>query len=95
MHVWGPSGLAAGDLDHDGHVDLAVASGFGHTVSIQMGNGAGGFSRQIDMTGNTYPAGEVLTDLNDDGALDLVTTNPNYPTLGTVSTFLGLGTGSS
>ena len=40
----GPSSLAAGDLDGDGHADLAVVNEGDATVMVFFGNGVGGFT---------------------------------------------------
>jgi hypothetical protein len=74
----GPLVVAVGDLNGDGRPDLAVANnkgGTGTTASILLGLAGGGFGPKADYTIGTGPTGIVLSDLNSDGRLDLVTSN--------------------
>jgi FG-GAP-like repeat/FG-GAP repeat len=67
----GPLALAAGDFNNNGALDIAVVVNTG--VNILMGNGQGGFSAPafVQATGN-----QILTaDFNNDGKLDLATSN--------------------
>lgn len=69
------SGLALGDYNEDGFLDVAVTStGSGDFVSILFngGNGTFGAARTV---GTGDGAGLASGDLNGDGHLDLVTTN--------------------
>jgi hypothetical protein len=67
-------GVAVGDIDRDGHMDVAAAS-HGGGVAVFYGNGKGGF--RVSRTG--LPGGEfsaqavVLLDVNRDGLPDIVT----------------------
>jgi hypothetical protein len=66
-------GVAAGDIDRDGHIDVVAASHGGGVASF-FGDGKGGF--RVDRTGlpgREFSAQAVaLLDVNRDGRLDLV-----------------------
>ena len=73
----GPTGLAAGDFNHDGHLDLAVAaagdSAQGASLAILLGNGDGTFrAPQLFDPGPGAPTTVAVADFNGDGNLDVV-----------------------
>jgi hypothetical protein len=80
----GPASVAAGDLNGDGHLDLAVVNSAGshgptptlETVSVLLGTGSGGFGAPVPYSVgvNTYPDAVALGDFNGDRRLDLVVT---------------------
>ena len=88
----GPAALAAGDLDGDTHPDLVVANSSANTLSVLLGDGAGGFSEATGspITVGTNPRAVAIGDLDGDTDLDVVVSNQG---LGTVSVLLGDGTG--
>ncbi len=91
----GPAGLAVGDFNKDGLPDLAVANTLSSTISILLGNGAGGFQPTANYgTGNENGSGDnavAVGDFNLDGNPDVATVDSND---GLVYVFLGAGNGS-
>ena len=84
-----PNSVAVGDFNGDGHQDIAVVNTGGNTVSIFLGNGAGGFSPPSSFATDTSPQAVVITDFNGDGIEDLAVTSQDG-----VSIFLGNGNGT-
>ena len=73
----GPTGLAAGDLDGDGDIDIAASSVVGGDLDVLFNDGSGTFSpAQQVIDGNNLPD-IAMADLNGDGSLDLAATAPN------------------
>jgi FG-GAP-like repeat len=95
-----PSSIAVGDLNGDGHPDLAVANAysdiFSSTVSILLGNGDGTFRPQTEYAVGDYPFAVAMGDLNGDGRLDLAVANEssNNTLANGVSVLLGNGDGT-
>ena len=82
-------GIAAGDLDGDGALDVAVTSG-GY-VSVLLGNGNGTFQAALLYPAGYSPTGLALADFDQDGHLDAAVVDP---LLQTVSILFGTGDGS-
>ncbi len=76
-----PWGIASGDLDGDGKIDLVVANGSDTTVSIFRNTGSGSalsFDKTTLRVGYA-PLGLTIADLNGDGKPDLATAhNDDY-----------------
>jgi hypothetical protein len=86
----GPESVAVGDFNGDGRQDLATANTWADTVSIQLGNGAGGFSATSIAAGGS-PYDLAVGDFNNDSKQDLaVVNNEQY---GGLSLLTGDGTG--
>ncbi|MCU1309078.1 MAG: Alkaline phosphatase [Candidatus Angelobacter sp.] len=94
-----PAGLAVGDFNRDGKLDLAVATSFrdSNSIAILLGNGDGTF-RAIDCcsVGNTSaPVGLAVGDFNNDGILDIAVANEGGPfASGNTAILLGIGNGT-
>jgi hypothetical protein len=69
-----PAALAAGDLDGDGDLDLAVANYGSDTVRVLLGDGSGtSFTQGASVPVNDGPVSIALADFNNDDQLDLAT----------------------
>ncbi len=99
-------GTAAGDLDGDGRVDLAVTNFYGESTTFFRNLGDGMFGDQTAGIGLSAPSryllgfGVAFLDANDDGRLDLATANghvnddrPRYPYAMPAQILLGVGGG--
>src|SRR6266566_1984429 len=96
----GPSGMAVGDFNGDGKLDLAVDdygcpldcnSSPSNAVTVLLGNGDGTFLPGPSLTVGNGPAGVAVGDFNGDGKPDLAVANLNDNTL---SILLGNGDGT-
>ena len=90
-----PTGVAVGDLNGDGKLDLAVANYGSGTLSVLLNTTAVGasvvtFATHVEYTVGTHPFSVAVGDLNGDGKLD--TAVANYGS-GSVSVLLGNGAG--
>ncbi len=86
-----PQDVAAGDFDRDGNIDLAVLNSNDKTISILIGDGAGGFTPSGTYGTGNGPVAIVVGDFNGDGKLDLAVANSSDQT---VSIRLGNGDGT-
>ena len=74
-------GVACGDLDGDGRLDLAVTNFYGESTTLFHNLGGGLFADQTAAVGLAAPSryllgfGVAFLDANNDGRLDLVTAN--------------------
>jgi uncharacterized protein (TIGR03437 family) len=87
-----PFSLAAADFNRDGKEDLATANFFGGTVSVLLGNGAGGFTigPGSPFAVGGEPFSVVSGDFNGDGIPDLATANSSG---NNITVLLGNGAG--
>ena len=86
----GPHSEAAADLNRDGKLDLAVANANGTTISIFLGDGAGGFGSPVPVSVGDGPSSIAVGDVNRDKKLDLAVTNAESDS---ISILLGDGLG--
>jgi len=102
----GPQGIAVGDLNGDGKVDIVAANQCGvdpncrlGTISVLLGNGDGTFQKELSFPGGFFPLSVAITDFNGDGHLDVAVadacgTDPTCTSNGTVGILLGNGDGT-
>ena len=87
-----PQSLAVADLNGDGKLDLVIACANTNTITVLLGNGAGGFTPAASspFAVGASPSSVLIADVNDDGKLDLLIANSGDSTL---SLLLGNGNG--
>src|SRR6266516_3725403 len=74
----GPSGMAVGDFNGDGKLDLAVVNFGDWNIYVLLGNGVGTFQAARSVyfaSGGGFPWYVVTADFNGDGKLDLAVSN--------------------
>lgn len=72
-----PTFLAAGDLDGDGDIDLAASLNTPHNYLVEVlpNDGTGAFPGHQVLVAGDAPYGIIVSDLDSDGDLDIVTAN--------------------
>lgn len=72
-----PVALAVADFDGNGKLDLAVANSAGSSISILLGDGAGGFTTapQSPYKTGRIPVAVAVADCNGDGKPDVIVAN--------------------
>ena len=86
-----PAGVATGDFNGDGNLDIVVANQAADTVSILLGDGKGGFAAHNDFATAPGPVALTTIDFDRDGKLDLAVA---CDTAGMIELFRGNGDGT-
>jgi hypothetical protein len=92
-------GIATGDFNGDGKLDIATVSLNENTLNVFLGNGDGTFTGGFTytFTGPNSPMSVIAADVHGEGKLDLIVTCYNSLNVnggGTVSVFFGNGDGT-
>lgn len=86
-----PTCVVLADVDGDGKADMLVSNRTSAgTVTVELGNGQGGFRAKSTVAVGGQPASLIVRDVNGDGKLDLLTANRSTHT---ASVRLGDGQG--
>src|SRR5471030_1999791 len=86
-----PAGVAIGDLNGDGRLDLVSVNTGANTVSVFLSTGIGTFGPGTEFATGALPHAVALADVNRDGILDLIVANTGSDS---VSILFGRGTGA-
>jgi hypothetical protein len=90
-----PNGVALGDLNGDGRLDVVVANTDSPgTIAVLLGNGDGTLQPAVTYAAGSWPQFVVLADFNKDGHLDVAVANRAIGGSGWVNIFLGNGDGT-
>jgi hypothetical protein len=72
-----PAGLATGDFNRDGNIDIVVVNDGGSSLSLFLGNGDGTFQPAVTIPVGSVPISVTAADFNEDGSLDLAVSLEN------------------
>ena len=92
---WQPSeamGIAAADLNNDGHMDVVGLGRLDGEVRIHLGDGDGSFTALDDFYSDDYPFDIAVEDFDDDGKQDLALAK--FGGVSGISVLLGNGDGT-
>ncbi len=91
LNVGNPFGIASGDLNGDGNIDIVTANNGSSNISVRLGVGDGTFGTNALYTVGNGPYFVALAYMNDDDTLDVLTANIGNDMI-TVSIGVGDGT---
>lgn len=86
----GPVGIATGDFDGDGNLDLVTANRDTGTNTVLLGKGDGTFAAGAEIVSGPTPRAVAVADVDSDGILDIVTP---YGSSGAGGLYIQLGNG--
>jgi len=88
-----PAHVQHGDLNADGFTDLVTCSAAASSVSVLLGDGAGGFSApsSYNVTSGAQPKWSEMGDMDNDGFVDIVVAES---TTNSIAILKGDGTGN-
>ena len=86
-----PIGIAVGDFNRDGNMDMVTVDNTSNTASVFLGNGDGTFQPRVPYAVGNKPQNAVVADFNGDGYLDIVVSNQDSVN---VTLLLGRGDGT-
>ena len=75
MNHWGAGGVALGDVNADGKLDVVTSNQVDNSASVFLGNGDGTVRTEVSYAGVTSPGSLALADLNGDGIEDVAVTS--------------------
>ncbi|HKG14395.1 MAG TPA: FG-GAP-like repeat-containing protein, partial [Pyrinomonadaceae bacterium] len=87
----GSTASAVGDFNGDGKQDIATANSGANNVSVNLGDGLGGFGAPTTFVVGSQPRALAVGDFNGDGAQDLAVANS---AANSVAIFVGNGDGT-
>ncbi|MCJ8307326.1 MAG: VCBS repeat-containing protein [Nitrosopumilus sp.] len=84
------NGVAVGDFNEDGNLDIVTANYFDNTVNVLLSLGDNTYGEPTSFATDLTPISVAVGDFNEDGHLDIISSNSSY----TVSVLLGNGDGT-
>lgn len=89
-----PSGIVAGDFNHDGNLDVATINAGNNTATILLGSPTGALTVQPAQATGINPIAIATADVNSDGNLDVIAFDSPTSSTGQMDVLLGNGDGT-